>query len=365
LKDILILCRINIFADKKTYFSALYQSTQQGEIMQLFQFILQHKISNFFKIGNYYHDAHVAINRFKLQLKKQFEKKFTIIFFSPNEAKVKQYHIPAVFNLLLKISAGALLTFSLALILHTLYLANYIKTHEAQFARVDQLESELKKTEMEIAALTKKNADITSAELPSIIAFENQAIDVLKDQVVSYGTLSRGNDSRGRSLEEIAAQDDLSLADHEKLLQLIYDTAINNAQQLAHIPSILPLKGSTYITSPYGYRRNPFGGRSSEFHDGVDFAASYGTPVYATADGVVSFAGWDYGYGRKIVINHGNGIITFYGHNSKFLVSAGTEVKKGELIAYSGNSGRSSGPHLHYGASLNGQSINPLTFTNK
>jgi murein DD-endopeptidase MepM/ murein hydrolase activator NlpD len=188
----------------------------------------------------------------------------------------------------------------------------------------------------------------------------------LRTQAASFTTLavSRGDDSSERSLEEIAAQDDLTLADHARILQLICDTAMNNADDLAHIPSILPLKGSTYVTSPYGYRRNPFGGRSSEFHDGVDFSCGYGTPVYATADGVVSFAGWDPGYGRKVVINHGNGIITFYGHNSRLVVGTGSHGKKGDLIAYSGNTGRSSGPHLHYGAYVNGQSINPLTFTN-
>ncbi|NLM22366.1 MAG: M23 family metallopeptidase [Peptococcaceae bacterium] len=259
-----------------------------------------------------------------------------------------------------------LLVFSLALISHTLYLANYIKTHETEFAKIDQLESELITAEAKVAALSKKNTDLISANLPTIAAFEDQALAALRSQTVSHTALSRGsNDSRGLALEEIASQDDLSLADHEKLLQLIYDTAVNNANQLARIPSILPLKGSTYVTSPYGYRRNPFGGRSKEFHDGVDFAANYGTPVYATADGIVSFAGWDYGYGRKIVINHGNGIITFYGHNSKLLVSTGAKVKKGDMIAYSGNTGRSSGPHLHYGAYVNGKSVNPLTFTNK
>ena len=336
---------------------AIYRTRTIGEEMQLFQLLSKFKIVIYFN---------QLFRKFKKNFKSDLKGKFTIILFKPDNAEVKQYHVPACCNFILKITAGILLTFSLALISHTLYLANYIKNHETDFAKVDRLESKLITAEMTVEALTKKNTDLTSANLPTIAAFEAEALAALRNQTVGHTSLSRGsNDSRGRALEEIASQDDLSLADHEKLLQLIYDTAVNNAKQLAHIPSILPLKGSTYVTSPYGYRRNPFGGRSSEFHDGVDFAANHGTPIYATADGIVSFAGWDYGYGRKIVINHGNGIITFYGHNSKLLVSAGTRVKKGDKIAYSGNTGRSSGPHLHYGAYVNGKSINPLTFTNK
>lgn len=126
-------------------------------------------------------------------------------------------------------------------------------------------------------------------------------------------------------------------------------------------PSILPVK-NTYVTSPYGWRRNPFGRNASEFHRGVDLKASYGTSVYATGKGTVIFAGYDSIYGRLVVIDHGYGITTKYAHNSRLLVKKGDKVVRGDKIAKSGSTGRSSGPHVHYGVLLNGETQNPLTF---
>ncbi|MCT4598358.1 MAG: M23 family metallopeptidase [Vallitalea sp.] len=126
-------------------------------------------------------------------------------------------------------------------------------------------------------------------------------------------------------------------------------------------PNKLPVT-NTKITSPYGWRRNPFGKKTSEFHRGVDLRASYGTSVYATGKGKVIFAGYDSIYGRLVVIDHGYGIITKYAHNSKLLVSKGDKVKRGDTVAKSGNSGRSSGPHVHYGVLVNGQPQNPLNY---
>jgi murein DD-endopeptidase MepM/ murein hydrolase activator NlpD len=100
-----------------------------------------------------------------------------------------------------------------------------------------------------------------------------------------------------------------------------------------------------------------------EFHNGIDIACSYGTPVLAVADGTVTFAGWDGYWGRRVQINHGFGVVTFCAHNSKLTVSVGDTVKKGEIIAYSGNSGRSTGSHVHYTAYVNGQLVDPLVFT--
>lgn len=129
-------------------------------------------------------------------------------------------------------------------------------------------------------------------------------------------------------------------------------------------PNMLPVK-NTKVTSPYGWRKNPFGRKTSEFHRGVDLRASYGTSVYATGKGTVILAGYDSIYGRLVVIDHGYGIITKYAHNSKLLVSKGDKVKRGDKIAKSGNSGRSSGPHVHYGILLNGQTKNPLNYLYK
>ncbi|HWQ30926.1 MAG TPA: peptidoglycan DD-metalloendopeptidase family protein [Negativicutes bacterium] len=134
-------------------------------------------------------------------------------------------------------------------------------------------------------------------------------------------------------------------------------------KQLAYLmakPSIVPVTAS--ITAGFGYRKNPFTSRGSEFHSGMDFAASYGQNVAATGDGIVIFAGWNSGYGKMVIISHGYGLSTIYGHNSKLLVKQGDKVKKGQTISKVGNTGRSTGTHLHYEVRLNGKSVNPSKY---
>lgn len=127
---------------------------------------------------------------------------------------------------------------------------------------------------------------------------------------------------------------------------------------LAALPDSWPLQGE--VTSGFGKRPSPFGGRSSEFHDGLDLAADYGSPVAAAGDGMVAFTGYRPGYGRTVVIDHGYGFRTSYCHLSGYLVQAGERVKKGQRIALAGSSGRSTGPHLHFMVERNGVLVDPL-----
>jgi len=128
---------------------------------------------------------------------------------------------------------------------------------------------------------------------------------------------------------------------------------------LAAKPSIWPVYGR--ITSGFGYRRSPFSGRR-EFHPGVDIGAPYGSPVRATGDGVVQFAGYKSGYGLTVIIKHGYGFKTLYAHNCRLKVRVGQKVKKGDVVAYVGNSGRSTGPHVHYEVHVNGRLANPVKY---
>ena len=124
----------------------------------------------------------------------------------------------------------------------------------------------------------------------------------------------------------------------------------------SHIPSIWPTTG--VVSSPYGLR---WGG--TDFHPGMDIANDMGTPIVATADGVVEYAGWNSGgYGNMVDINHGNGIMTRYGHASQVVVSTGQQVKRGQLIAYMGSTGFSTGPHVHYEVHVNGNRVNPISY---
>ncbi len=134
--------------------------------------------------------------------------------------------------------------------------------------------------------------------------------------------------------------------------------AAEQAQEryLAAIPSIWPTLG--YISSGFGYRDYP----DSEFHAGLDIVNDYGAPIYATAAGVVVEAGWYYGYGYRVVIDHGNGLQTWYAHDSQLLVSAGQVVRKGEEIATVGATGFATGPHCHYQINLWGKPIDPTPY---
>ncbi len=124
----------------------------------------------------------------------------------------------------------------------------------------------------------------------------------------------------------------------------------------SHIPSIWPTTG--VVSSPYGLR---WGG--TDFHPGMDIANDMGTPIVATADGVVEYAGWNSGgYGNMVDINHGNGIMTRYGHAMQVVVSTGQQVKRGQLIAYMGSTGFSTGPHVHYEVHVNGNRVNPISY---
>lgn len=124
-------------------------------------------------------------------------------------------------------------------------------------------------------------------------------------------------------------------------------------------PNIKPARG--YITSRFGYRMAPFTGKLS-LHAGLDIAATPGSPIYSPADGIVTYAGWDESYGRLVSIDHGYGISTRFGHNSQVYVQVGQKVSKWDVIAAVGNTGRSTGPHLHYEVRLNGTPVDPSNF---
>lgn len=134
-----------------------------------------------------------------------------------------------------------------------------------------------------------------------------------------------------------------------------------NQKLFASIPAIKPMEG-TYSYHGFGVRRDPFLGIMRK-HEGVDIHADIGTPVYATGDGVVEFSGaTGSSYGVALEINHGHGYKTWYAHLSKCVARSGQRVKRGQLIAYSGNTGRSTGPHLHYEVRRNGEQQNPVEY---
>lgn len=135
---------------------------------------------------------------------------------------------------------------------------------------------------------------------------------------------------------------------------------LRKKDQEAHMPNIWPAD-SRQITSDFGYRRDPFTGAFA-LHSGLDIGGSQGSPIYAAADGTVETSGWNGGYGISILINHGNGLSTRYGHLSAAEVNAGQSVKKGSTIGRMGSTGRSTGTHLHYEVLVNGAFADPIKY---
>ncbi|MEM9266632.1 MAG: peptidoglycan DD-metalloendopeptidase family protein [Cyanobacteria bacterium P01_F01_bin.13] len=137
------------------------------------------------------------------------------------------------------------------------------------------------------------------------------------------------------------------------------ETLAAEEARVAAYPDGLPIGGPLDISSEYGLRRNPFGGYGYENHEGTDFVGPYGTDIFAAAEGTVEKSEYYGGYGEMVTVDHGYGYETLYAHLSKRAVEVGEKVKRGDVIGYLGNTGRSTGPHLHYGVYYKGKSINP------
>lgn len=143
----------------------------------------------------------------------------------------------------------------------------------------------------------------------------------------------------------------------------VVDLFKNHDEMLKCIPAIQPVanKNLKYTASGYGMRIDPIY-KTAKFHNGMDFSANIGTPVYATGDGVIKKAGWQSGYGKIIVVSHGFGYETWYAHLNKYNVRVGQKVVRGEVIGEVGNTGKSTGPHLHYEVHLKGKVVNPVNY---
>jgi len=139
-----------------------------------------------------------------------------------------------------------------------------------------------------------------------------------------------------------------------------YKRVGGDVQGTVSVPSFRPVRAASF-TSGFGVRSDPFRG-SAAMHAGIDLAGPLGTPIYAAADGIVGRAQWANGYGNLVELEHGRGIQTRYGHLSQILVRDGQRVRRGELIARMGSTGRSTGSHLHYEVRLDGRAVNPIPF---
>lgn len=159
--------------------------------------------------------------------------------------------------------------------------------------------------------------------------------------------------------ERLDKQIRLVVALRSEFMNQAYGAVSSVVNPTAETPNIWPVAGP--ISSYYGYRTSP-GGIGSTFHDGVDIAGDYGTPISATAAGTVTQAGWVGGYGYLVEVKHADGIVTRYGHNSAVLVYEGQHVDQGSMIALMGSTGNSTGPHCHYEVRIHGEAVDPMYF---
>lgn len=203
-----------------------------------------------------------------------------------------------------------------------------------------------------------KRAELNIKSLVSSKPSQNiNQISLHKDKSVSQVLAFSIGDTK-KAVEQLKVTNSLQMSKYQTLLKEIE----NRNKKLAHIPSIYPTWGR--LTSRFGYRKDPLTGRG-DFHPGLDIANTVNTPVYATADGIIIRAGRNGGYGNQITINHGNGIITTYAHLLRISIKENDSAIKGQLIGFMGNTGRSTGPHLHYEVHVNNELVNPIEYLPK
>ena len=157
----------------------------------------------------------------------------------------------------------------------------------------------------------------------------------------------------------IERKQDEARAASERITRMLQRSGLRNLPVQGSGAMLWPLAGE--ITSDFGWRTHPISGAQS-FHSGIDIGGDYGEPIYAAQAGTVEYAGWISGYGNAVIINHGGGISTLYGHCQALLVSTGQSVAQGELIAECGSTGNSTGPHCHFEVRVNGEPVNPLGY---
>jgi septal ring factor EnvC (AmiA/AmiB activator) len=158
--------------------------------------------------------------------------------------------------------------------------------------------------------------------------------------------------SMSKGLDRLHTEASIQERSFQELVEYLED----QKSLLSSTPSIWPVKG--WLTSTFGYRTSPFTGRR-ELHKGLDIATRSNTPIIAPADGLVVFAGREGGFGNMLIVDHGYGIMTRYAHCSSLEAKLGDKIKRGDIVAKVGSTGRSTGPHLHYEVAVNGVSVNP------
>ncbi len=191
-------------------------------------------------------------------------------------------------------------------------------------------------------------------EVESKVAAKEEIFRIIENDIFLYEENINKLEEASNEVERLIKAEEKRLADLARAST--QNTTYTGGQLLWPVPS------NTRISSNYGYRTHPVTGERYKLHAGMDVPASMGTPIVAAADGTVILAGYNGGYGYCVIISHGGGLSTLYGHNSSLNVSVGQKVTRGQQIALSGNTGLSTGPHLHFEVRVNGTAKDPLPY---
>lgn len=296
-------------------------------------------------------------------------KKTTILLVPDATNRVKRFRIPSflpVFFVAILVSCAAFLVF---------IIRDYhsMKIHSPQLVRLE-MENELQKRQLDHMA---KRIDQTTQKLYELRKFDRKLrimvnLETSEDEkefqgvggsdpilLLPHNAMVKTHKDLVRSMHSAIDNLDREIELCEKDKTELHKFLENQKILLASTPSIWPTKG--WLSSRFGYRISPFTGKK-EFHRGIDIATRMGAPIVAPADGIVSKVYRERGYGKVVSISHGYGVVTKYAHLKKSLVKTGQYVKRGETIALVGNSGRSTGPHLHYEVHLNRIAVDPQRY---
>jgi len=296
-------------------------------------------------------------------------KKLTILLIPDGSKKTRQVRVPrflAVFFLVFLVPFIALMSWIIwdyqsikSQMPRLVKLENECDQKEKHFVyfaqRIQQMRlkmGELGEFDRKLRVMVNLKEDVDNPQLHGIGGSDPAVVEPEKIIGKTHRELA---ELMHRSLDNL--DNEVALAEQDKAE--LHKFLESQKMLLASTPSIWPVKG--WMSSRFGSRMSPFTGKK-EFHKGIDIATRIGAPVVAPADGIVSVNRWNRGYGNMLMIKHGHGIITRYAHLQKALVKKGQHVKRGETIALVGNSGRSTGPHLHYEVHLNKVRVNPLQY---
>jgi murein DD-endopeptidase MepM/ murein hydrolase activator NlpD len=218
------------------------------------------------------------------------------------------------------------------------------------------------KHEVAVARWQTRRSRRVVRQQAEIIAVRVRQVRELRDQLVaSKGKLEAARERKRVSLDQLTAEERADAEEMDSLQQVSADLAAKIRAAQAH-STVRHVSGAGLMWPVNAPITSPFGWRWGRMHEGIDLGASYGTPISAAAAGVVIYAGWEGGYGNLVVIDHGGGLATAYGHQSQIAVATGQSVAQGQIIGYVGSTGHSTGPHLHFEVRVNGQAVDPLGY---